>query len=100
MPPAAPANPETLNTRELLNVLLAAKKGNFTKRMAPDQTGVAGKIADALNDVLDLQERLCAELARVSNVVGKEGKTTEQAALAGAGGSWSNCVGSVNDLIQ
>src|SRR5437763_10008861 len=98
MPPAAPAN-DTLNTRELLGVLMAAKKGDFSKRMAPDQTGVAGKIADTLNDVLELQERLCAELARVSNVVGKEGKTAERAVLAGAGGSWSQCVGSVNTLI-
>ena len=35
------------------SVLLALKKGNFTARMPIGQTGLAGKISDALNDVID-----------------------------------------------
>lgn len=46
-------------------------KGDFTDRMPPDQVGMAGKIAAALNDVIDLNERLTGELARISGVVGK-----------------------------
>ena len=32
------AGTDTLDTRELLTVLLAMKKGDFSKRMAPDRT--------------------------------------------------------------
>ena len=37
-------------------------------------TGIDGKIADAFNDVIELNERMAHELERLSRVVGKEGK--------------------------
>jgi len=72
-----PVPTDTVDPKQLLNVLMAMKKGNFSVRMPVDQTGIAGKIADALNDVIDLNEKLCAEMARISTVVGKEGKPRE-----------------------
>jgi HAMP domain-containing protein/CheY-like chemotaxis protein/signal transduction histidine kinase len=94
-----PAEADILDTRQLLSVLLSLKKGDFGARMPLDQTGMAGKIADALNDVVDLNLKLRAELARVSTVVGKEGKTSQRASIGGAGGAWSECVEAVNALI-
>jgi HAMP domain-containing protein len=67
--------------------------------MPVDQTGMAGKIADTLNDIIERNERMAAELERISTVVGKEGKITQRASLGNAGGSWSACVDSVNTLI-
>ena len=94
-----PAGGDALDLRELLSVLTALKKGDFTVRLPLDQTGVAGKIADTLNDVIETNQRLSSELSRISNVVGKEGKTGQRAALGHATGGWGECIDSVNTLI-
>src|SRR5438876_3439702 len=85
--------------RELLKILTAFKRGNFSVRMPVEQTGLAGKIADALNDVLELNEKMTRELARVSNSVGKEGKIYQRASIGGSSGGWADCVDSLNSLI-
>jgi len=90
---------DELDAKQLLRTLAAVKKGDFSARMPVEQTGIAGKIADTLNDIIERNERMAAELERISTVVGKEGKITERATLGNAGGSWSACVDSVNTLI-
>src|SRR4028118_794456 len=99
MPTAQLANTDELDEKQLLRTLAAVKKGDFTVRMPLDQTGMAGKIADMLNDIIERNERMAAELERISTVVGKEGKIAQRATLGNAGGSWSACVDSVNTLI-
>src|SRR6266446_8248904 len=90
---------DTLDHRELLKTLTAFKRGNFSVRMSVEKTGLAGKIADALNDVLELNEKMTRELARVSNSVGKEGKIYQRASIGGSSGGWADCVDSLNSLI-
>ncbi|PMB51656.1 hybrid sensor histidine kinase/response regulator, partial [Fischerella thermalis CCMEE 5201] len=90
---------DNLDLRQLLRTLSAVKKGDFSARMPIDQTGMAGKIADTLNDIIEQNERLTAELQRIGNVVGKEGKISERASLGNVRGGWSACVDSVNTLI-
>jgi HAMP domain-containing protein/signal transduction histidine kinase/CheY-like chemotaxis protein len=90
---------DALDLKQLLHVLSEVKRGNFSARMPIDQTGIAGKIADTLNDIIELNERTAAELERISTVVGKEGKLNERASLSGAKGSWQACFTSVNALI-
>ncbi|MBW3621855.1 MAG: HAMP domain-containing protein [Armatimonadetes bacterium] len=94
-----PTGTTTLDTKQLLHVLTAYKRGDFTQRMPIDQTGIEGKIADTLNDIIEQNERLCEELSRLSNVVGKEGKIRERASLNASRGGWNSCVESVNTLI-
>ena len=79
--------PDILDTGLLLKTLIALKKGNFSVRLPNDWTGVAGKIADTLNDVIEMNDRLVKELERVSRVVGREGKITQRAAPPVADGS-------------
>src|SRR2546428_10254694 len=55
-----------LDTRQLLEVLVAVKKGDFSVRMPLDKTGVAGKIADTLNDIIELKQRGVQEDERIS----------------------------------
>ncbi|MFN6465125.1 MAG: HAMP domain-containing protein [Nostoc sp. DedVER02] len=90
---------ENLDLNQLLRTLNAVKQGDFSARMPIDYTGVAGKIADTLNDIIDQNERMAAELQRIGNVVGKEGKIADRASLVNVRGSWSDCVASVNTLI-
>ncbi len=90
---------DTLDARQLLRILAAVQRGDFTVRMPVDTVGVAGKVADTLNDIIDLNERMAKEFERIGNMVGKEGRITQRATLAGAVGSWADCVESVNTLV-
>ncbi|MGF1964573.1 MAG: HAMP domain-containing protein, partial [Aulosira sp. DedVER01a] len=90
---------DNLDLKQLLRILNAVKKGDFSARMPIDQTGIAGKISDTLNDIIEQNERMAAELQRIGNVVGKDGKVSERASLGNVRGSWLSCVNSVNTLI-
>src|SRR5436853_109232 len=92
-------NTETIDARLLLKVLSDFRRGDFTTRLPSEQTGLTGKIYDALNEVIDLNERMAKEFDRVATVVGKEGKIKQRASLVAAGGSWAACVDSVNALV-
>jgi HAMP domain-containing protein/CheY-like chemotaxis protein/GAF domain-containing protein len=83
----------------VLSTLRAFKRGDFEVELPLEFTGVAGEIAAELNAVIDMNRRLAAELARVSVVVGKEGKLTQRASLGDVHGSFASCIGAVNDLI-
>ncbi len=100
MPEAAAALADTVDAKVLLSVLAQVKAGDFTARMPLDWTGVAGKVADGLNDVIIANQALGAELARVSEVVGKQGKLSQRVVLGGSTQSWSGSVESVNSLID
>ena len=54
-----------LDKRELLATLMAFKGGNFKSRLPADLHGIDGKIADTLNDLIELHARLAAELRRL-----------------------------------
>ena len=96
---AEAAGGDTFDLAELLTVLTAVRKGDFSARMGVNRTGIAGKVADTLNDIIELNQEMARELDRVSIVVGKEGRITQRARLAGAGGAWAASIDSVNGLI-
>src|SRR3712207_1089852 len=88
-----------LDPRLLLKALRAFRKGDFTARLPTDLTGIGGEIAEAFNDIADLNQGLASELDRVAKVVGKEGRIGERGRLAGATGCWNECIESVNSMI-
>src|SRR5205085_8271129 len=88
--------PETLDRRELLKVLTAFRRGDFSTRMAGHRDGLDGKIADMLNDIIGLNEKMTREFGRISNAVGKEGRINQRASLGNCGGGWNACVESLN----
>ena len=47
--PEVPSDLDQLDAREMLRVLTAVRKGDFTARVRGDQIGLAGKIADTLD---------------------------------------------------
>src|SRR5438034_2645699 len=97
--PNGDIRPLNIDSDRLLTVLAAVKAGDFTQRMPMNLTGVEGKVADTLNAIIEMNARLANELNKISNVVGKEGKTTRRASITGAGGAWEGCIDSVNALI-
>jgi HAMP domain-containing protein len=89
----------SLDTSKLLSALKSVRSGDFSVRLPHDWVGVPGKVADTFNEVVELNERLAAELARLSVVVGRNGKIDERASLGPVTGSWSGAVADVNSLI-
>src|SRR5574337_431479 len=94
------ASVDEINCSALLAALTALKKGDFSARLPLNWVGVAGKIADTFNDVVETNERLASELERLSDVAGKQGKIGQRAAASGMSGGWAECIGSVNSLIE
>ncbi len=90
---------ETLDAKQLLRVLTSFKKGDFSPRLPVEQTGLAGKIYDTLNQIIELNEGMVNEFERLGTVVGKEGKIKARAALPSAEGRWKTSVESVNTLV-
>src|SRR5260221_9781960 len=81
---------------ELLQAMLAFRSGDFATRLPAGWTGVRGKIADAFNDVLGMNERRSKEAARVSRVVGKEGRLRQRMTVTGTVGGWAGEVQALN----
>ncbi|MEJ7932039.1 response regulator [Ramlibacter sp. AN1015] len=86
-------------TRAVLQALHKLRKGDAQARLPDDWPGAFGKLADAFNAVVDENLRMSRELARLSRVVGKEGKLKERALLPQAGGFWRESAESINSLI-
>src|SRR5207244_4335428 len=91
--------PETLDRRALLRALRALKKGDFTTRLPLDLTGIDGQIAEVFNDIVEMNESIASELARVCKTVGKEGQINQRLRVAGLVGAWAGEMDSVNQLI-
>ncbi|NNG21904.1 HAMP domain-containing protein [Telluria aromaticivorans] len=91
---------EQLDVKLLLATLMALKKGDFSVRMPSDWTGVSGKIADTLNDIIETKQKMVETVTDVSRVVGREGHLTQRADLPGVVGGWSTIISSVNTLID
>jgi CheY-like chemotaxis protein/signal transduction histidine kinase/HAMP domain-containing protein len=96
---ASVASSDSLDTRQLLRVLNAVKRGDFSVRMSDERSGIAGKVADTLNDIIEINQKLVKELERISTVVGKEGQIVQRALIPAADGGWMDCLNSVNTLI-
>jgi HAMP domain-containing protein/signal transduction histidine kinase/ActR/RegA family two-component response regulator len=95
----APSNDVDLDARQLLSALMAFKRGDFAARLPEDWTGLAGKIADTFNTVIETNQRMARELERIGHVVGKEGRITQRASIGEVSNSWADAIGSINDLI-
>src|SRR5687767_8194243 len=87
-----------LDTAALLAALRAAARGDFRARLPATEAGTAGAIAEAFNDLVELNERTAAELRRISRDVGRNGRIRQRASVGG-GGEWRRSVDAVNQLV-
>src|SRR3989442_12550382 len=89
---------ESTDMRATLRVLAAVKRGDFSVRV-PVTSGQAAKVATAINDIIESNQRLKRGLRRLSKRVGKEGQIRRDL-IGDAGGAWAATLDSVNDLID
>ena len=100
MPSQPAVEVDTLDPEVLLRVLSEVKAGDFTVRMPVHWTGMAGKVADRLNEIIGANQSLGTELERVSRVVGKEGKLSQRVSFKGTDQVWGDAIESVNSMIE
>ncbi|TCS36326.1 signal transduction histidine kinase [Paucimonas lemoignei] len=91
---------QTIDSKQLLAALMALKRGDFSVRMPSDLTGVDGKIADTLNEIMENSEAMALGIVSVSKVVGRDGRLSQRCPPPQVGGRWATIVNSVNTLID
>jgi len=88
-----------IDSKVTLQVLAAVRRGDFSVRMPADWSGSAGKVAAALNSIIESNERLEREIRRLSRHIGQEGQV-QHASIGQAGGAWASTLDAVNDLVE
>ncbi len=91
---------EPLDRRALLAALTAVADGDFSVRLPGDWTGLDGKIADRFNEIVSANQMMARELARVGQVVGRQGKTRQRMSFSRNAGAWGEMQVSLNTLMD
>src|SRR2546421_80787 len=86
--------------RQLLATLLDFRNGNFAVRLPSGLPGIEGRIADVFNEIATISARRASEIARISRMVGKEGRIKERASLVGMVGTRADELIALNTLID
>jgi HAMP domain-containing protein/signal transduction histidine kinase/CheY-like chemotaxis protein len=89
----------SLDLKELLNVLSSVKNGRLNTRMPVRQAGIEGRICEVLNDIIEMNQRLVAEISSAEKTIGKRGNLSKRIELSDAKGEWAQGVSSLNTLI-
>ncbi len=89
-----------LDTKKLLRALQAVRDGDFSVRLPSDRVGIAGKVADAFNEIVASNQRLAREMERAGQLIGKDGKTRHRVTIDRRSGAWGDIEKSVNTLID
>ncbi|TWJ00672.1 signal transduction histidine kinase [Mucilaginibacter frigoritolerans] len=97
---STPTDNESLDLKELLRVLSLVKNGKLSTRMPVTQAGINGRICEVLNDIIDMNERLVAEISSAEKIIGKKGNLSKRIELLDARGDWAGGVTSLNNLIS
>jgi HAMP domain-containing protein len=84
----------------LLNALDAYDRGDFSKRMPNHWTGIAGKIADTFNSIVDSTNEIVEEYERVGKAVRIEGLVTERIRVSRTEGGWNRLLSTSNAMIN
>ncbi|WP_188792684.1 HAMP domain-containing protein, partial [Dyella nitratireducens] len=91
---------EILESHHIIAALRRFRRGDFHVRLPEDLQGSDGELAQLFNEVVDLNQQMTAELERLSQMVGKEGKITQRGHLKAATGGWEKAIFAVNELIE
>ncbi|HEV2538180.1 MAG TPA: HAMP domain-containing protein [Frateuria sp.] len=91
---------EILDRPQLVAALHSLRSGDFSVRLPESGPGADPEVARLFNEVVGLNRQLTEEFARLSVVVGKEGRINQRARVKTATGGWESAIRSVNELIE
>jgi HAMP domain-containing protein/signal transduction histidine kinase/CheY-like chemotaxis protein len=86
--------------RTLLDALRAMEAGDFSVRLPVKKgNGTLNDIAKAFNELAKRSEHVTSEVVRLEQVVGREGRMQERAAVGDLQGAWATKLQKVNQLV-
>jgi HAMP domain-containing protein len=90
---------ENLDLNQLLIVLDALSQGDLSLRMPGGYEGTAGKVAETLNRIIDMNTKFAAEIIRVTKDFGFEGNLGTVAEPEDFKGTWKDLIECVNMML-
>ena len=84
----------------ILTALTQLKRGDAKAHLPYHGAGAFGKVAEVFNDLVEQNATMADEVARLSQLVGKEGKLKKRASLPNAHGFWADSIENINSLID
>jgi HAMP domain-containing protein/CheY-like chemotaxis protein/signal transduction histidine kinase len=97
---AAKSGSEIEPMKALLRAMRAVSAGDFSVVLPSHWDGIAGKLADSFNEIVDHNRRLAEGLSRAGEQVGRKGRTRQRLPPADRRGAWADMERSVNGLID
>jgi len=94
------ANNLTNQVRNIATVASGIASGDLTQKVTVDAQGEVLQLKETINGMVDNLNRLAAEVSRVAQVAGTEGKLSERAQVEGVAGSWKGIVDTLNSLLD
>ncbi|MFC4115801.1 HAMP domain-containing protein [Nonomuraea zeae] len=99
-PPYAPGSIHQADLRPLLVALQGLRDGNFRTRLDVPGDPFLAELATAFNQVVDRNEHLAGEVARVRSEVVRRGRLDERLSPSPGTGGWAVNVAAVNALVD
>ncbi len=88
----------TAQVRNIAKVTTAVARGDLSEKITVEVKGEVLELKNAINVMVDQLNSFAAEVTRVANEVGTEGKLGGQAIVKGASGTWKDLTDNVNQL--
>jgi methyl-accepting chemotaxis protein len=96
----AMANNLTTQVRNIAQVTTAVANGDLAQKITVDVKGEVLELKNTINKMVDNLNTFAAEVTRMANEVGTEGKLGGQAQVPGVAGVWKGLTDSVNALAN
>ncbi len=90
----------TSQVRNIATVTTAVAKGDLSQKITVEAKGEVGQLARTINTMVDQLSTFAAEVTRVAQEVGTEGKLGVQAQVEGVSGVWKGLTDNVNQLAE
>ena len=90
----------TSQVRNIAAVTTAVAKGDLSQKITVEAKGEVGRLAGTINTMVDQLSTFAAEVTRVAQEVGTEGKLGVQAQVEGVSGVWKGLTDNVNQLAE
>ncbi len=90
----------TNQVRNIATVATAVANGDLSQKITVDARGEILELKNTINTMVDKLTRFAAEVTRVAQEVGTEGKLGGQAEVSGVTGAWGDLTFNVNKLAN
>ncbi|HET9169851.1 MAG TPA: HAMP domain-containing protein [Actinospica sp.] len=85
---------------EALRTLRSVRDGDLRRRLDVRPGSPIAQLATVVNEIVDREQALHAELGRVAKAAGRDGRLGARVAPGPGGGSWQRTVESVNGMLD